>query len=810
MTKPPVWNTPHSGKIFKDGSRAFSPGSFLDIPFSFHIPDDQILNVVVAKGTLPRGITVSKSGLSGEIKLTSASQLRDYTFTLRATVRTSSQGQGSAEYFTEDRTFSLVCGMWLAPEAGDINSSLNPYTKGSTLDISLVVDDFYSDASIEMISGSLPPGLVFSPANKRIRGTVGPIPKGTNQYVVGFRAKSGNFYQDRSFRFIVDPTVEPHRWDSSWLDGMTKTINPKTGEIIYQIATAYRGAGLNIPLKVINPDNDILNFDVLGYAYPDIESQDSSSYEGLPDGLEVDIFGRIVGTPTISTNSPGDYYFKIYVRNPKREDDDTPNTIFKIKVGEEILISPELSDQVKWITEKENIGSTFETHASHFEIKAVPLYESATLDSNEYQEIRYSLAQSSKPLPPGLFLNEKNGRIQGICPYVTGDHKAYFTAQARVVFVNRRTGAIRESNILSERTFYFTIKNLFDTNSALYLYIKVPPLDRREIVQWTFGNKAEFKGDSPFKKNILTVLGRENLFRYEESSWGRVDDLNILLVGGLKNISDEEMQGKLRDYHRRMDLFIGEIKTAKGYDPDGNYIYDVLYLKIEDPMKGAGGFDALGRDVIKTPVYDTLVRPNPSVNDRTLGENEWTRPDGEYDKGGIPEWNLSRLSDRYHPTGVYNARADLINTANRQPWPQGGEDANRGVGLAGQESLPLWMSCEQTPGKPGTRIGYIPAIELAFLKPGKGAQALITLKQAGIEDNLKNKRIVVDRYLLKREGYSQINFDREYANPPTDDFTTFDGPDLDDPNNPPTDFFTTFDLTHTSQSKYLKFPPGDI
>ncbi len=539
---------------------------------------------------------------------------------------------------------------------------------------------------------------------------------------------------------------------------------------IYTLGTIYRGTSIEIQLKVDNPDNDPLDFKATG-----IPIQYLTWFEGLPKGLSITRDGKITGTAIIAENTPGYYYFKVYAREPSGTEG-TPRTselVFRLYIDPEIKLDQQLNDSVKWETPAGSIGSTYETFASHFAVKGVPQFN-LTILTNEYQSVTYELIGTS-PFPTGISLQSDTGYIVGRMPPVDSDRTYTFKVRARVVFINKSNGNTRLSSAYSDRQFSFTVKNLYFTDNVSNLYISVPPFDRAEIAKWVYGTKPEYRGDDIRAPNMLTVLGREVLFRRDDEPWGRIEQPRILMVAGLLTPTPAVMMKALKDYHRQIVLRFNELKWARGVDPSGNHVYDVLYFTVIDPQKGAGGFNVFGGDEI--------LRPGT------------TR--------AIPKHNLPANSDRYHPMSIANARKDLINVNRRQGWPANNEPASsRGIGIPGKEGLPFWMTCEQVKGRANTVLGYTPAIELAFLKPGRGAQAVKSLVQAGFQDALQGRPITVDRYLLISDGLRVTNFDLDIG---TESLTTFDGPD----GTPATIDFTTFDEAYIPTSKYYKFPPGD-
>ena len=536
-----------------------------------------------------------------------------------------------------------------------------------------------------------------------------------------------------------------------------------------RLGSVNRGSSVTMQLDIINLDQDPLVYKAVGFRGP------QGSYEGLPIGLDIDQFGRIIGSPTISANQPGDYYFRVYARDPdgllsNPRGEGSPRTsekIFVLTVSPDIVLDPRLSDVVRWETPPGSLGSCYETYASHFAIKAVPQYEISQGNTTETQTIRYTLTPKSKPLPEGLLLDQASGLILGRCPYVTISKTFEFTVEARVAFIHNTTGEVRLSSIAGERTFSITVRSIFAADSLTSIQINVPAPARNKIVPWIWGNKADTR-----TLHEPEVLSRNQLFRAADQYFGRKRDFRILLINGL-NYTTGEFFERIKDYHHPTDLRIGPLASAKARSPEGNHIYDVIYLGIIDPLQGAGGFNAFNQE--------------ESLSRYRVGQK----------KTAIPQWNLTAENPNYYPNSIKNLRADLINRNNRQP-------GQIGYGISGREGLPLWMMSEQDAGKPGTVPGYQCVIELANVRPGSGPAIVKALVQAGINEDLVGTTITVDRYLLLSDGTAATTFDgSEFGYL---EITTFDGPD-----NlfTPTPNYTTFDTSLQSESKYYKFPPGD-
>jgi hypothetical protein len=692
----------------------------------------------------------------------------------------------------------MMVSVWQSPPAGDIqNSSTSlPWRRGDTANIEIKFLEWVVPDKVEITGGSLPPGLFYNTATKIIQGTITALDKDILAYPVIFRATLGNGrVYDRSFNFVVNPVDEEQYWRDQPVDPNPSDGIPPLPEFLGSYS---RGSSITLPLNLVNPDQDKIEYTVVGFKHPSFPG----SYEGIPNGLKVDSFGRIVGAPTITLNHPGEYLFKVYARDPDDlvrapRGEGSPRTSeksYRININVDVVLDARLSDVVRWDTLPGSLGSIYETYPSHFAVHASPQYDIDPSNSSESQMVRYSLTGTSSPLPNGLILDPLTGLIIGRAPYVIATKTFNFTVEARIVFQNNSSGAIRLSDIASQRSFSLTVRSLFSSDSLTTFYMPVSSNVREKIAQWIWGNRAELREEhQPIDDNeipasrtsdTLTILGRNQIYRTPDDNFGRVKQYKILLATGIRSVNGDLTQ-YLKDYHHPFDLKISGISSAKARTLEGEHIYDVVYLIIGDNQQGAGGFSQQGNEVAQVR---SLKKPT-----------------------AIPQWNIPENDPKYYPNSIRNLRLDLIKTSNRLT-------GHPGLGSGTVEGLPSWMISEQEAGKPETIPGYQCVIEVAHVKANSGPGVVKSLIQGGILKDLAGMRIPVDRYLVLSDGSDATWFDLTDTDP--DYRTLFDGPQVTvisplpsgwNANAAmPTAEYTTFDTTLQSDSKYYKFPSGLI
>ena len=435
-----------------------------------------------------------------------------------------------------------MANIWASPSSGNITNNGQPWHRGDTIDIQLTFSA--QPGRVDLIGGSLPPGISFNSATRKIFGVVGALPKEQNTFPVVFRAYDFNDSSksyDRSFRFIVDPLDEEQSW-----------VAPGG---IKDLGTINRGSSVTIPLDIVNPDMDNLVFKAVG-----VRTNLANTFAGLPYGLEIDQptpdIVRIIGAATVTDNTPGTYYFKVYARdtedltrNPQGEGSPrTSETTYRITVSQDIVLDARLSDTVRWETPAGSLGSTYETYPSHFAIKASPQYEISGSASTESQSIRYTMVLGSNPLPDGLLLNPDTGFIIGRCPYVAVNQTFEFTVEARVVFVNNDTGAIRLSSVASQRTFSITIRNIFGVDSVTTLEVNVPGDARKKIAKWVWGNFPEPRPE--YEAVTLEYQGDGVTTDFAAPTGKTGDTINVLIEDQLAQVPYSQVNVNGTDYIR--------------------------------------------------------------------------------------------------------------------------------------------------------------------------------------------------------------------------------------------------------------------
>lgn len=421
------------------------------------------------------------------------------------------------------------------------------------------------------------------------------------------------------------------------------------------------------------------------------------------------------------TANLGSYYFRISVSDPSGYEIHQDFLMRALSALDDGFTE---SDQIIWITPPGLLGSIYETFPSHVQVEA---------RNPTGVPVQYVLAPGSLPLPEGLYVQTTTGYIMGKAPMIPQTATYNFTIRAIV------------GSRFVDRTFSITIISQYDSTNIMNFRARITGSMRMEIEN--------------FVRNTTNVP-IDNLFRYGDPNFGLPNVFDMYVLGGAKKVSPMEIMCHLRDYHHRMDLTFGPITWAKVVDPSGFYVYDVVLMSVVDPMAKAGGFLPDGQEEILTTVQEyPYVNPfdEPCV--------------------GFPDPNqyLEGNRNRFYPNSLHNAREDLISTV----------DGRNGIGLDGQEGLPMWMRTVSDTKKPPAPLGFTPAVILAYAKPGKGLITANSFVRFGLQSQFMGRVFTVDRYfvadllLIDTTRFDVLDGEQ---------FTIFDDPDLIEyplPNFPP-------------------------
>lgn len=438
------------------------------------------------------------------------------------------------------------------------------------------------------------------------------------------------------------------------------------------------------------------------------------NFSGLPGGVTLTPSGVVTGIIDPSTKV-GTHHFAALLRNSRGEDVDTRK--FSL-----IVTSPsgplEPLRFVRWRTPAGPIGTFYEGQVCPVGIRAY---------STTGEAVAYSVLPTT-PLPAGISLDSSTGDLQGVFSHVGSETVMTFTARAAV------------GNTFIDREFTLTVLPRYNSSGAVNVSFR---LRRNEAV--------------PMIEDYEPLIPTDDFFRPNDPNFGELKEPLIYVIGGLRKADSANMDEgpDLSQFPEPVEYVAASIRNSRFGGPikvrlgahkialvklGANVVYEVLYREVIDPLDRAGGF------VLNTrgePVRDPLKYPQAT---------------GRY----------------IYPESIKNVRYDLA--------LQVGFDAfdttqNIKLGVNSPENLPQWMTTPQVGNQQSSIIGFVPAMVVAYLKPGAGQRALDKLALRTIDapqplDDAnplaKNHEVSFDQYYLSYDSISQATMFDSGA-------TTFDG-----------------------------------
>ena len=213
----------------------------------------------------------------------------------------------------------------------------------------------------------------------------------------------------------------------------------------------------------------------------------------------------------------------------------------------------------------------------------------------------------------------------------------------------------------------------------------------------------------------------------------------------------------MMDRHYTKKFYFGDYKVAQGKDVDGNLLYDVLYVDLIEDTK----VYQIEKSVVKNKI------PASFTNINTIKPN-WRNPRA----AGLPQNQLyssssTSVNKTYVKTNDTFFPFEPLNKISPNDLTLMQKDIALGLENSYLNSLPEWMVSVQNDGK---ILGYTAGAPLAYLKPGTGAKALFNMKRYAPSD-IKDIPFVVDRYILDNK-YTE-NFDLKARKFTAHKYTTF-------------------------------------
>lgn len=186
------------------------------------------------------------------------------------------------------------------------------------------------------------------------------------------------------------------------------------------------------------------------------------------------------------------------------------------------------------------------------------------------------------------------------------------------------------------------------------------------------------------------IFPNDKLYRPEDPNFGVSKDIKMLLISGIETSFLSEYMTAMQRNFANKTVYFGDLTSAKATNSKGNTIYEVLYYPVVDNIKGISLTQDIGDETdIPFRVTD-LIRSSTNLYSADQDQIETV-----------------------YPNSLTNMRSKLDD-----------------IGQVTGEFLPLWMRSVQTSGN---ALGWIPAVPIAYCKPGESAQIKYNIEKNGID-----------------------------------------------------------------------------
>ena len=241
------------------------------------------------------------------------------------------------------------------------------------------------------------------------------------------------------------------------------------------------------------------------------------------------------------------------------------------------------------------------------------------------------------------------------------------------------------------------------------LYVKcMPPADDRDIINDLIQNQD--------------LIPSDLVYRADDPNFGVAKNVIYAHAYGLNVADIQDYVAALDINHYWKNVTLGEIKTARALDSNGNVLYEVVYSEIIDDLVNAAG----------ESVSKAVTLPFPV----DVGNQEVTT---------------------VYPNSLINMRDQVIDTVGQIPPPL-------------NPVLPLWMTTKQANG---SVLGFTPAWVIAYVKPGESGRVAYNIRTRFTGD-LNAIDFKIDRYEIDRSMTWQWNPNSDQWDPQPPAATTFD------------------------------------
>jgi hypothetical protein len=233
------------------------------------------------------------------------------------------------------------------------------------------------------------------------------------------------------------------------------------------------------------------------------------------------------------------------------------------------------------------------------------------------------------------------------------------------------------------------------------------------------------------------------IYRPNDTEFGVQTQVKMLVYAGIETTDIEQYVAASAKNHRRKTFNFGEIRTAVAKIPGTNdIVYEVVYVEVIDPADSSRG-------VVRNN-FNIRTKNTRLVNDTNyeLRDNSFSSVDPANNRFRPITNSLKIDSDALQVSEDLQNKKYISNLTNMR-------NNINSIGVSDINFLPLWMRTPQANNIEA--LGYIPAVVLAYCKPGTGETLLANVKNSRFD--FTQIKFEVDRYIIdSTKGNSNEQF----------------------------------------------------
>jgi len=816
----PIWETP-AGDL-----GTIQEGEFYQL--TLFATDDvtntsEHLYYIMVAGELPDGIQCKKNGLiEGVPKAVTSLQgvpleVKE-NVTSKFTVRVYTEDEYEQPYRVADRTFELTVSGSDVPQWTTQPSEVKDCYDGDYIEYQFKFEDPdpAETHTFSLLSGAIPPGTTLT-KDGLLSGVVQPAQDLPNTATVGYDATGSNFDQyafdhatkssSKNYEFTVelsdgrssaiqtfsiyvyskdnisagsdDITVDDTDITADIDNSRVPYLTTKAGDLgtyRHDNYFAYQFEGIDVdgdPSEFALTTGDAAAFDATGIGFDATGIGFDRAETALPPGLSLDIdTGFLYGYIPDQGLTDVTYTFGVTIKKKNNPEITSQISYFTIR------IIGAIDTDITWTTPTK-IATISNGDTSHLYIEAI---------ASSAVPLQYKIKDGSKSrLPQGLEL-QVSGNITGQASF-----QSFMLDGGTTTFDESITTRLEVDPTVFDRTYYFTVE-AFNTSSRISvfkdfeIYVDLKYLTPYETVYMSATPELVDRTD------VLELLDNKDIFldsliyRPDDNNFGISTEVRYNHAYGIKSKELSEYVEAMKLNHYRKNLVLGDIKTARALDADGNVIYEVVYSEVQQKLKNKD--ESVSLEVARTPFFEDFIPESIIDSSKTASSTIVTadRTDVSTDADVDPIFKYTAdnledtvdtslitsdsgqtgskvylqadsgnlLADRTHTSAdseyYYDYRNQIEDLSNLDyVYPNSLDNMrHRVINRLGQyaEILPEWMKSKQEDGRV---LGFVPAWVIAYAKPGGSEQIKYYIDQT-FDKKLNAVDFETDRYSIDRSN----------------------------------------------------------